>query len=73
MGEFLQFCIDAVVKIKEAGNAPFDDFKQYMDWKSLLDTHTFFDRQIIAPGISEKIPILSDDQIFDSYPVQRLW
>lgn len=31
MGEFLQLCIDAVVKIKEAGNAPFDDFKQYMD------------------------------------------
>lgn len=31
MGEFLQLCIDSVVKIKEAGNVPLDDFKQYMD------------------------------------------
>jgi PIN domain nuclease of toxin-antitoxin system len=32
-----------------------------------------FDRLIIAQGIAEKLPILSDDQLFDSYPIQRLW
>jgi PIN domain nuclease of toxin-antitoxin system len=32
-----------------------------------------FDRLIIAQGISEKLSILSDDPLFDSYPIQRLW
>jgi len=32
-----------------------------------------FDRLIIAQGIVEKFPILSDDGAFDSYPIQRLW
>ena len=32
-----------------------------------------FDRLIIAQGMFETMPILSDDQLFDSYPIQRIW
>lgn len=32
-----------------------------------------FDRLIIAQGISDKLHILSDDGMFDSYPIQRIW
>jgi PIN domain nuclease of toxin-antitoxin system len=32
-----------------------------------------FDRLIIAQGISEQLSILTDDQVFDSYPIQKLW
>jgi len=30
-------------------------------------------RLTIAQGFVEKLPILSDDGVFDSYPIQRLW
>lgn len=32
-----------------------------------------FDRLLIAQASVEKIPIISNDQIFDQYPVQRIW
>jgi PIN domain nuclease of toxin-antitoxin system len=32
-----------------------------------------FDRLLIAQAITEQIPLLSIDTIFDHYPVQRLW
>ena len=32
-----------------------------------------FDRLLIAQAISEKIPIISSDKAFDTYPVNRLW
>ncbi len=32
-----------------------------------------FDRLIIAQGMFETMPILSDDQLFDSYPIRRIW
>ncbi len=32
-----------------------------------------FDRMLIAQSIVENIPVLSADQIFDAYPIQRLW
>ena len=32
-----------------------------------------FDRLLIAQAISEKIPLLSGDETFDAYPVQRVW
>ena len=32
-----------------------------------------FDRLIIAQSIFETLYILSDDQFFDSYPIQRIW
>lgn len=32
-----------------------------------------FDRLIIAQAIAESIPILSRDEAFDLYPVQRIW
>jgi len=32
-----------------------------------------FDRLLIAQSIAENIPLLSRDEIFDLYPVQRLW
>lgn len=32
-----------------------------------------FDRLIIAQGIVETLPILSDDHLFDSYSIQRIW
>lgn len=32
-----------------------------------------FDRLLIAQAMSEKIPIVSADAIFDQYPVSRLW
>ncbi len=32
-----------------------------------------FDRLIIVQGMTENIPILSTDTVFDSYPVHRIW
>lgn len=32
-----------------------------------------FDRMIIAQGLSEKIQIVSKDEIFDKYGVKRIW
>jgi PIN domain nuclease of toxin-antitoxin system len=32
-----------------------------------------FDRLLIAQAIVEGVPIVSADEVFDSYPVQRLW
>jgi PIN domain nuclease of toxin-antitoxin system len=32
-----------------------------------------FDRLILSQSIVEKLPIVSADSIFDSYPVKRLW
>ncbi|WP_375514539.1 type II toxin-antitoxin system VapC family toxin [uncultured Nostoc sp.] len=32
-----------------------------------------FDRILIAQTLVEKIPILSADKIFDSYPIRRVW
>jgi PIN domain nuclease of toxin-antitoxin system len=32
-----------------------------------------FDRLIIAQGIFESLPLLSDDHLFDSYPIPRIW
>jgi PIN domain nuclease of toxin-antitoxin system len=32
-----------------------------------------FDRILISQSIAEDIPIVSDDRLFDQYPVRRLW
>jgi len=32
-----------------------------------------FDRLIIAQSSSEKLQLLADGEIFDLYPIQRLW
>jgi len=32
-----------------------------------------FDRMIIAQGLSEKIQIVSKDEIFDKYGIKRIW
>jgi PIN domain nuclease of toxin-antitoxin system len=32
-----------------------------------------FDRLLIAQAISEQIPLVSSDKMFDAYPVRRLW
>jgi PIN domain nuclease of toxin-antitoxin system len=32
-----------------------------------------FDRLLIAQAISENTPILSNDILFDNYPITRLW
>lgn len=32
-----------------------------------------FDRLIIAQGIIENLPILTDDKDFDSYPITKIW
>jgi PIN domain nuclease of toxin-antitoxin system len=32
-----------------------------------------FDRLIIAQGNFEKLSLLTDDGVFDRYPIQRLW
>jgi len=32
-----------------------------------------FDRLLIAQGLSENIPILSRDEVFDDYGIQRFW
>ncbi|ELS03743.1 hypothetical protein Xen7305DRAFT_00034670 [Xenococcus sp. PCC 7305] len=32
-----------------------------------------FDRLIIAQAIAEKIPVVGTDEIFDLYPIERLW
>jgi PIN domain nuclease of toxin-antitoxin system len=32
-----------------------------------------FDRLMIAQAITEKLPIITSDHIFEEYPVKRLW
>jgi PIN domain nuclease of toxin-antitoxin system len=32
-----------------------------------------FDRLIIAQAMAERLPVLSVDEVFDAYPVQRVW
>ncbi|MGL4621147.1 type II toxin-antitoxin system VapC family toxin [Chroococcidiopsis sp.] len=32
-----------------------------------------FDRLLISQAMVEKLPVLSIDSAFDSYPIQRLW
>lgn len=32
-----------------------------------------FDRIIIAQAIIENIPVISKDEVFDGYPIQRIW
>ncbi|WP_193198022.1 type II toxin-antitoxin system VapC family toxin [Nostoc sp. MG11] len=32
-----------------------------------------FDRLLIAQAVTENIPILSADKIFNAYPIRRLW
>lgn len=32
-----------------------------------------FDRLIIAQAIAENLPIISIDNIFDSYPIKKIW
>ena len=32
-----------------------------------------FDRLIIAQAITENLEIISSDEIFDKYPIKRLW
>ena len=32
-----------------------------------------FDRMLVAPSMTENIPIVSIDSIFDQYSVQRIW
>jgi PIN domain nuclease of toxin-antitoxin system len=32
-----------------------------------------FDRLLIAQSVGENIPLLSADEIFDAYPIQRVW
>jgi len=32
-----------------------------------------FDRLLIAQAMTEQIPVLSGDQVFDKYPVARMW
>ena len=32
-----------------------------------------FDRLIIAQAMTERIPIVGTDKIFDLYPIERLW
>ncbi|VEP15611.1 conserved hypothetical protein [Hyella patelloides LEGE 07179] len=32
-----------------------------------------FDRLIIAQAMVEQIPVVGTDEIFDLYPIQRLW
>jgi PIN domain nuclease of toxin-antitoxin system len=32
-----------------------------------------FDRMIIAQSLTENLPILSSDQVFDTYGIKRIW
>lgn len=32
-----------------------------------------FDRLIISQAIAEKMPVVSNDEAFDSYPILRIW
>ncbi len=32
-----------------------------------------FDRLIISQSMSENIPVLSSDKVFDRYPIKRIW
>lgn len=32
-----------------------------------------FDRMIIAQSLSENLPVLSDDNAFDAYGIERVW
>ncbi len=39
----------------------------------LLHHRDPFDRLIIAQAIVEEIPIVGVDEVFDLYPIERLW
>jgi PIN domain nuclease of toxin-antitoxin system len=42
--------------------------------KDLPDNHRDpFDRIIISQAMSEKIPVISKDEIFNIYPVEKIW
>lgn len=42
--------------------------------KDLPDNHRDpFDRIIIAQALFEKMPVVSKDEIFDAYPVDKIW
>ena len=32
-----------------------------------------FDRLVIAQAMVEGIPVISKDELFDLYPIQRIW
>jgi PIN domain nuclease of toxin-antitoxin system len=32
-----------------------------------------FDRLIISQGISENLPVLTCDRLFNEYPIEKLW
>lgn len=32
-----------------------------------------FDRLIIAQSLTERLPVISMDEMFDAYPIERLW
>jgi PIN domain nuclease of toxin-antitoxin system len=32
-----------------------------------------FDRMLIAQSIVENVALVSSDEVFDAYPIQRLW
>ena len=32
-----------------------------------------FDRLLIAQCLSERLPVLTADKMFDAYPIQRIW
>ncbi len=50
------------------------DFQHYVIIASLPHHHRDpFDRLIIAQALAESLPIVSIDQKFDAYGVQRLW
>jgi PIN domain nuclease of toxin-antitoxin system len=45
----------------------------YATQKLELHHNDPFDRLIIAQAISENLDIISSDEIFDKYPIKRLW
>jgi PIN domain nuclease of toxin-antitoxin system len=48
---------------------------EYADVQSSLPYHHGdpFDRLMVAQALTDKIPIVSSDSVFDSYGVKRLW
>ncbi|MDY7005759.1 MAG: type II toxin-antitoxin system VapC family toxin [Cyanobacteriota bacterium] len=69
----LESYIEAKIKLEDFTTLPIN--LKHLSLISNLPFHHNdpFDRLLIAQAITEKIPILSRDSIFDKYNVNRIW
>jgi PIN domain nuclease of toxin-antitoxin system len=64
-----------IQKIEENGFILFPILPEHIVCVSTLSLHHKdpFDRMIIAQSFTEKIPVVSKDDLFDGYEIDRIW